>query len=308
MAESRRKMQALASVARQARKKSENLDIARCYASEVCEKLQSLPPSQKKAMFAAAGRRSAQLQAGNIALPRHVPGCWPAGVGKKQLRKLVAPRSKVEGDVYASEAFMWKLYKNARPQDVHPLDAQPSWRLARLLETRLPGWERIFKGRWSAVDLLAVSGDIADAAFLNVVHMYKHMLGERFPTGVFDWPPTEWLQSYRERKERVRDSKTHCDEPDRKRQRLVGTTGVEEETRAEAAGRPPKSADKTRAEAAGCQPKPARKTVADVLARDGRSSTASSSSSSTVLPGASTAPPAMLNIVDKWSMDTGVRL
>ena len=78
--------------------------------------------------------------------------------------------------------------------------------------------------------MITLSGNIADAAFLNVVHMYKRMLGERFPTGVFDWPPTEWVKSYRERKERVRDSKTHSDEPEMKRQRLLGATGVEEET------------------------------------------------------------------------------
>ena len=151
LAESKRKIHALTNAARQARATEDKLNIACCYADEVSEKLRSLTPSQKKAMFSAAGRRSA-LQEGKIALARHVPGCWPAGVGKKQLRELVAPRSEVEGDVYASEAFMWKLYKSARPQDVHPLDAQPSWRLAKLLEMRLPGWERMFKRRWSATE------------------------------------------------------------------------------------------------------------------------------------------------------------
>ena len=217
---------------------------------------------------------------------------------------------------------MWKLYNNSRPQDVHPIDAQPSWRLARLLETRLPGWERIFKRRWSATELIAVSGNIADAAFLNVAHMYKHMLGERFPTGVFDWPPTEWLQSYRERKEAVRDSKTHCDEPDRKRQRLLGATGVEEKARAESTVQPSKSADKARAAATGCQPEPANITktksarTADAKCAAVRTkptkvdrgppatrSTGSSSSSSS-----SRTNSTMLTIADKWAADATYKL
>ena len=56
--------------------------------------------------------------------------------------------------------------------------------------------------------------------------MYKHMLGERFPTGVFDWPPTAWLQSYHERKERVLDIKTHLQEHDRKIARLFGARAL----------------------------------------------------------------------------------
>ena len=67
------------------------------------------------------------------------PDVGQSGVEKKQLRKLVTNRSGVDGDVYASEAFMWKLYEKRRPQDVHPIDAQASWRLAKLLERLLPG-------------------------------------------------------------------------------------------------------------------------------------------------------------------------
>ena len=121
------------------------------------------------------------------------------------------------------------------------MNAQPSWRLAKLLEALLPGLELILKHRWSAPDLLSLSGNVADAAFLNAVHMYKHVLGERFPTGVSDWPPTAWLQSYHERKERVRDIKTHLEEPERKIARLLGVRGVEDEPPVEAASRPPSS-------------------------------------------------------------------
>ena len=253
-----------------------------------------------------------------VSLPRHVPNCWPAGFARKHLRKLIAPRSKAEGDVYASEAFMEPLYKNHRPQDMHPLDAQPSWRLAKLLDSRLPGWERLFKPKWSASDLLDLSDNVTDAGFLNAVHIYKHMIGKYFPTGVFDWPATEWLQSYRERKARVRDSKAHPDEPDRKRVRLFGKPSDDVVLRAEGTGCQPKPT--------GCQPKPTAETLAAALAR-GRepdparakaasSSTssktgakaASSATSSTVLSGARAKPTGMLKISDKWSADVGTQL
>ncbi len=97
------------------------------------------------------------------------------------------------------------------------------------------------------------------------------MLGPHFPSGVFDWPPKEWVQSYRERKERVRDSKVHCDEPDNKRQRLLGATDVEERTQTKAAGSQPKSAGETRTVAAGCQPTSARETLTEALARPPKS-------------------------------------
>jgi hypothetical protein len=123
--------------------------------------------------------------------------------------------------------------------------------------------------------LLTVSGNILDAAFLNMVHMYKAALGDRFPKGVFDWPPTEWLQSYDDRKKRVRAEKKLCDEPDRKRQRPMTAIGVEAKARVEAAGRPSKSAEKTRVQSAGCQPLPASKIPAKALALQGKSAASS---------------------------------
>ena len=256
MLESRRKMKCLTHAARQAKTARDNDAIARTYAAEVCEKLLSLTTGQKTAMKAAAGRRSASVVGKSVKLPRQLPKCWPPGVVKKTMRRLIVQKTKVEGEVYASEAFLWKLYDNRRPEDVLPLEAKPSWRLAKLLERRLPGWEQLFKSRWSATDLISLSGNIADAAFLDIVHMYKAMIGPHFPTGVFDWPPTEWLQSYHERKERVRDSKAHCDEPEKKRQRLLGATAVKE---------------KTRTVAAGCQPTPACESLTEALARGPKS-------------------------------------
>ena len=44
------------------------------------------------------------------------------------------------------------------------------------------------------------------------------MLGDRFPSGVFDGPPREWVQSYNERKKRVAASREHREEPPAKRQ------------------------------------------------------------------------------------------
>ena len=90
-----------------------------------------------------------------------------------------------------------------KPQNVHPLQAAPAWRLRRLLDPLLPGWEQVLRSRWSALDLIQISDNIADAAFLNVVHMYKKVLGNRFPPGVFEWPRKRWLKTYRERKARA---------------------------------------------------------------------------------------------------------
>ena len=51
LAESKRKIQALTLTARRERQISDNLDLARCYAAEVCEKLRMLTPAQKTAML-----------------------------------------------------------------------------------------------------------------------------------------------------------------------------------------------------------------------------------------------------------------
>ena len=208
--------------------------------------------------------------------------------------------------------------------------------------------------------LASCFGNIADAAFLNVVHMYKHVLGNHFPNGVFDWPPTSWLKSYHERKERVRDSKRECDEPDSKRRRLVGKTGIEMETLAVPARHQLQAADGTRAEAGGCQPKGVEESLVEALHRgrksehkteakaagngakpskeslpgalpgqskstekaqakstggrprttdgDRRSSDASSSSSSSVLPRVPAAPQGLLNLAEKWAVDASGKL
>ena len=104
----------------------------------------------------------------------------------EDLRKVVVARSKADGEVRASESFMFLLYGGVSSKHVAPMEAQPSWRLAELLRKQLPGWERIFHKKWTAAELIAVTGNILDAAFLNMVHMYKAALGDRLPKGVFD--------------------------------------------------------------------------------------------------------------------------
>jgi len=170
--------------------------------------------------------------------------------------------------------------------------------------------------------LISLSDNIADAAFLNAVHIYKHMLATEFPPGIFEWWPTEWLQTYADRKQRVRASKRQEDEPDRKRQRLLGVTGVEPKVRAESTVQPSKSADKARAAATGCQPEPANITktksakTADAKCATVRKeptkvdrgppatrSTGSSSSSSS-----SRTNSTMLTIADKWAADATYKL
>ena len=70
----------------------------------------------------------------------------------------------------------------------------------------------------------------ADAAFLNMVHMYKRMLGPKvFPKGVFDWPPHEWLASYHAKK-RLRGTNAlvvaGSEEPATKSRRLTSKTAA----------------------------------------------------------------------------------
>ena len=161
----------------------------------------------------------------------------------------------------------------------------------------LPGWERLFKPKWSASDLIVVSGNVADAAFLNAVHIYKHMVGTHFPPSVFDWPATEWLQSYRERKSRVRSGKAHPDEPYGKRVRLFAQ---------------PRDDVVPRVGAVGCQPTPHVETVRAAVARTSmptippRASRSTGSIRPTVLSGARAAPTGMLKISEKWGADRGV--
>ena len=89
--ESTRKMKALTATARDAKKQLEDHHVSRCYATAVYDKLGALSAPQRKAMCDAAQRRLTSLEAKKLALPRHVPGCWPDGIGKKLLRKLGAP-------------------------------------------------------------------------------------------------------------------------------------------------------------------------------------------------------------------------
>ena len=112
-------------------------------------------------------------------LPRHVPGCWPKGYDKKKLRCITVYKLKTEGASYASEAFTWHLFRGERPQHMMPLDALPSYRLDKLFERCLPGWKTVLGKRWTPLDILKMSEYCADAAFLNMVHMYKRTLGTK---------------------------------------------------------------------------------------------------------------------------------
>ena len=154
-------------------------------------------------MADAAGRRAKAVRDKKADLPRHVSGCWPSNVRKNELRLVNGQKSKGEETVFASEAFLWKVYDGMKPARVHPLNAAPAWRLCNLLDRVLPGWAYILGHRWSALELIQGSNHILDAAFLNAVHMYKRMLGNRFPRNVFEWPPQEWLTTYRERKSKA---------------------------------------------------------------------------------------------------------
>ena len=164
-------------------------------------------------------------------LPRHLPGCWPKGYDKRKLRLVSIYKAKLEGEVYASEAFTWHLFNGERPQNLKPIDALPSYRLDRLLDRCLPGWKEIFQRRWTPLDLLKMSNHCADAAFLNMVHMYKTVLGQKgFPQGLFAWPPGEWAAKYHSRKRQnvaSAPAPEGADGPAAKRRRLSSKTGCQ---------------------------------------------------------------------------------
>ena len=86
------------------------------------------------------------------------------------------------------------------------------------------------------------------------------MLGNRFPPGIFDWPPTEWLKSYDARKKRGAATREHASAPEGKRPRVDNPNDVPVQPATAASGRQPPST------------------------RHGRGSSASSSSSSAVPP------------------------
>ena len=130
---------------------------------------------------------------------------------RDRLRVISVHESKKEGVAYASEAFTFTLYGGVRPQNMLPRDAPPSWRLAKLFDRCLPEWRTLFEKRWSPLDALQLSDYCADAAFLNMVSMYKRMLGyQGFPSDVFEWPPKKWLakRHARERKPAAGDGAT----------------------------------------------------------------------------------------------------
>ena len=146
---------------------------------------------------AAQRRRKAELA-------RHLPGCWPKDYDKKKLRTITVYPSKTEAASYASEAFTWHLFNGERHQNMKPLDAAPSFRLGILFDRCLPGWKTIFQQRWTPLEMLKLSDYCADAAFLNMVHMYKRVLGSKgFPPDVFAWPPTVWVTSFHSRKRKT---------------------------------------------------------------------------------------------------------
>jgi hypothetical protein len=131
------------------------------------------------------------------------------------------------------------------------MEAQPSYRLKIFLDALLPGWEPMFKSKWSTTELLLLSENIADSAFLKAVHIYKSMLTNSFPDGVFDWYPKDWLASYGDRKERNREEQADPSKPDRKRTRLFSQTGGDAELPAESSTH---TAKRSRSVVAGCQP------------------------------------------------------
>ena len=209
-----------------------------------------LPKEQKTAMLKAANRQTKKLLANDKELPRHVPDVWqPRFCLKTDLQKILPGKSTADKQIYASEAFAWKMYGKKRPQEHTPMESQPSYRLKLFMDALLPGWEPMFKSKWSTTELLQLSENIADAAFLKAVHIYKSMLTTSFPEGVFQWYPKDWLASYGERKERNREEQADPSKPDRKRTRLFSQTGGDAEFPAESATPTAK-----RSRVAGCQP------------------------------------------------------
>ena len=256
------KQQAEAKKARALHEAEVNLTIGRSFAWELARRLGRLTGRQKNDMAKAVERRVGR-DVGTI-LPRHLPLCWPSGVEKKELRLVEHHDTKREQGVYCSEAFMGLLYNQRRPIEWCVHDSLPSLRLAALMDKVLPGWQPLFRPKWSARELIMCSDRIVDRAFFNAVHVYKWSLGRsRIPDELFTWPPTPWAEEYLEKKRLAalpatrKSGEAKLNEQEAKRPRLTKKT----------AGSP---------SIAGCQPTPVSMTeqvsaVAGMLSKPGPS-------------------------------------
>ena len=91
--------------------------------------------------------------------------------------------------VFSSERFMWVLYQNRRPQELHDASAEPSWALRQVIEKTLPLYSVVLP-RFPPLDLLQDSAWVADLAYVRAVWAYSSVLGKRvFPHGLHAWPP-----------------------------------------------------------------------------------------------------------------------
>ena len=95
MAEPLRKTHALTLAARRQRRTSDNIDVARCYAAEVSDKLRRLNPGEKKAMFAAAGRRSVSVAKGTWPCQGTFPNVGRPGSRRRNCESLLPPSRRL---------------------------------------------------------------------------------------------------------------------------------------------------------------------------------------------------------------------
>ena len=280
------------------------------YATHVVKMALQLSGLQRRAMAKEAERKV------GCEMPVHLPACWPKNVDKKTLKNITAYKFRVEPVSYASEAFSWKLFNEKRPQEFTPLHAAPSTRLGKLLDDCLPGWGKLLGKRWTPLDLLKLSHNCADAAFLNMVHMYKRVLGPKvFPPDVFEWPPHEWLASYHSKK-RLRGTKTLVVagslEPATKSRRLSGKTAASPSVLIDSS-----SSSGASSSSSSKIPTDITKTAASSSCPEGSSSSSSASSSSIVSVGILEVPGCQLeeavapdvevhSLMSKWSVDASM--
>ena len=267
--------------------------VGRTYASYVAVQLKKLSHLQRKGMELALHRRR------KSAFPKQLPRCWPKNYDKKQLRSISVHQSKSATPAFASQAFTWHLFEEKRPQALTPLHADPVHRLRLLFDRCLPGW-KLFETRYTPLDMLVLCDQCADAAFLNMVSIYKRQCGHKdFPPGVFDWPPTDWLaKQFHTKSETVPISivTEETGEAACKRRRLSckttdsGSPMPATSSSSSSSSCPAASSASSAAAVPGCQPSLSRSTLAAKGSGSTKAAT-STSISSTTRPAPSCASP-----------------
>ena len=160
-------------------------DMKHKFASAYARKLKSMSSDRTSVLKQNVGHLLARSR-------KHQAMSFPKEFWSKStegLRMVVVHHVSPETKVYASENFSWILLNEKRPQELSTTHGSVVSAFAKVLERCLPSYSKLAR-RWPAQDLLKDSNAIADLAFVRGVWVYSQLLGpEKFPEGIFSWPP-----------------------------------------------------------------------------------------------------------------------